>query len=209
MANFLEQLVSITAGKTRTITLYGGGPAPANERLEVVPVTPPHQVGQVSAKFIKSRKGPHNDWEITGKHPGKVKLNAIVPSTKQVYSAPMDINVIGAINISFRSNGEGTMECVGLGKFKVLGQPGRKYPKDITVNETDKERLHKSKEFNVDMPFAIKIWGQLGIFIHEFPDNLRDNGGPSAGCVHLSKKNAPKVFNYVAGRTRIKITYPW
>jgi len=203
MANFLKQLVSIAAGAKQTITLYGGGSPPGNERLEVYPVTFPNEVGKVGVKFIASREGSYYDWEITGKHPGKVKLNARVPSTKQVYSEPMDITVTGKINISFRPNGEGTLECVGLGTYHVLGQPGRMYPKDITVTEADKERVHHSKEFNVDMPFAIKIWGQKGIYIHEYPMVL------SSGCIHVSTTDAPIVYKYVAARTLIKITYPW
>ncbi|NCS29232.1 MAG: L,D-transpeptidase [Microcystis aeruginosa F13-15] len=209
MANFLKQLVSIAAGAKQTITLYGGGPPPGNERLDVFPVTASDQTGQVSVKFKTLRPGSYYDWEITGKHPGKVKLNAKVPSTGQIYSAPMDITVTGKINIIFKSNGEGTIECVGLGTFPILGRPGIKYPRDITVTEADKKGTYHSKKYNVDMPFAILIWGQEGIYIHQFPDNLQENGGPSAGCIHVSRRNAPKVYEYVAARTAIKIKYPW
>lgn len=117
---------------------------------------------------------------------------------------------IKRIEIVFRENGEGTLNCDGLGKFPCLGQPGRGYPKDLTVGPADRELNHKSREFGVDMPFAIKIWGQKGIFIHEFPDSLKDNGGvPSAGCIHLGAGNAKKVFEWIDRPTRVTISYPW
>lgn len=112
------------------------------------------------------------------------------------------------IQIHFERNGEGTLHCE-LGNFNCLGHPGRKYPKDITIWPHDKKGTHHSKEFNVDMPYAILIWGQRGIYIHEGPANLRENGGPSAGCIHLGTGDASRVYNWVTGRTRIRISYPW
>ncbi|MEW6126207.1 MAG: L,D-transpeptidase [Acidobacteriota bacterium] len=209
MANFTKSVISVPVFGKTTITMLGGGPPPANLALDIRPDNP----GLVSATRTATRLGPEYDWEITGKFPGKTLLQALIPGTASTYSAPLEVVVTGRITIKFSANGEGTMTCVGLGNFKVLGQPGRQYPKDITVDPnadpTVKKTLHHSKEFNVDMPFAIRIWGQMGIFIHEFPDNLSENGGPSAGCIHVGKPNSKRVFDYIVTRTRITIEYPW
>lgn len=209
MANFLHTTGIVYPMKKLAVTLFGGGPPPLNEPLDVV--ADPANLVDVARKG--SRSGPYYDWEVTGKAPGQVTLNAVLRGTRQPYAAPMVVTVAGRIKIKLRYNGEGELECVGLGSFKVLGQSGRRYPKDLTIDPTNdpsvKKRLHRSSEFNVNMPFAIRIWGQVGIFIHEFPDNLRDNGGPSAGCIHVGRINAERVFNYIVTRTRITIDYPW
>lgn len=216
MANFVQSLEYIPIKQKKTVTIYGGGPAPENLALDVIPdkvrlikVTPTKVV----------RPGSEYDWEVEGKFPGSVKLEAKVPKKAKnrpgsIWSEPMNIIVTGLIKIIFQPNGEGTMECVGLGeRFRVLGQPRRRYPKDITVDPiTDpsiKSQRYLSKEYGVWMPWAIRIWGQFGIYIHQFPDNLRANGGPSSGCIHVGELNAKKVFDYVAARTRITIAYPW
>lgn len=209
MAHFLKSSASIGAGNTAVVTMWGGGPPPKNDRLTVSP----ENGNIVSVQDDAQRLGPEYDTKVTGKFPGRTNLNAFLPGTNIKYSAPMEIIVTGRIKIDFSANGEGTLECVGLGTFNILGQPGRKYPKDIvvdpTIDATEKEQNHKSVEFGVDMPWAIRIWGQKGIYIHEMPDNLSANGGPSAGCVHVGPTNAKKVYDYVIGRTRITIKYPW
>jgi hypothetical protein len=101
------------------------------------------------------------------------------------------------------------MNCGGLGAFPCLGQPGRQYPTDFTVTPTDKSPEHWSEEFQVLMKWCVLIWGQKGIYIHEGPDNLKDNGGPSAGCIHLGPGNAKRVYDWIDDRTRITISYPW
>jgi hypothetical protein len=118
------------------------------------------------------------------------------------------------INIEFQSNGDGIMECVGFGRFSCLGQIGRGYPRDLTVTPSDKERRHISREFNnVPMPFSIRIWGQCGIYIHEwgYCTVAGSPSGPDAahGCIHLCSPDAESVFNWVQRRTRILINYPW
>lgn len=114
------------------------------------------------------------------------------------------------IDIKFSANGEGTLLAHGLGTYLCLGQPGRKYPTDLTVFPADKEALHHSQEFHgALMPWSIRIWGQYGIYIHEGADRLADNGGPSEGCIHLGEGNARTVYDWVDGRTRIRIAYPW
>lgn len=59
------------------------------------------------------------------------------------------------------------------------------------------------------MPFAILIMGARGIYVHEGADNLTDNGGPSAGCIHLAQGNAKTFYDWVSSPTRIVIAYPW
>jgi hypothetical protein len=113
------------------------------------------------------------------------------------------------IEITFNATGEGQMACRGLGTYPCLGQPGRQYPTDLTVTPADKSTEHWSDEFQVMMRWCILIWGQRGIYIHEGPDNLQDNGGPSAGCIHLAPGNARRVYDWLDERTRITIAYPW
>jgi hypothetical protein len=205
MAHFLKSSETITVLNSKTITMYGGGPPPNNEKLDFLAEKP----DIVDLTFKNAATGPYYEWEVRGKLPGVTKIRAVIPGTQTDWSNPMILTINGRINIEISSNGEGTLECVGLGKFKILGDPTKKYPTDITVDPLAdagvKERVHQSREFNVAMPFAVRIWGQLGIYIHEFPDNLQDNGGPSAGCIHVGKGNAEKVYNYVVTRTRIII----
>jgi L,D-transpeptidase catalytic domain. len=208
MAHFLQPSVTVPVKRSTTITLWGSGPSPTYEELKVVPVV--RGIVKVSkAKPPTKRADPHNYyWEVSGQTPGVTKLEALTVS-KLNWAKSIDVTVTGRIIIKFEKNGEGTLECVGLGTFRVLGQPGRQYPEDLIVKPSDKERVHQSIEFEIDMPWAIKIWGQKGIFIHEMPDNLADNEGPTAGCIHLSEENAPKVYNYVKTRTRVTIEAPW
>ena len=113
------------------------------------------------------------------------------------------------IDIAFAASGEGTLTCHGLGSYRCLGQPGRGYPKDLTVQAADKHGTHHSVEFGVDMPYSVLIWGQKGIYIHEFPCTLQGNGGPSAGCIHLCPGDAKAVYDWITGATRVTIHYPW
>jgi len=76
------------------------------------------------------------------------------------------------------------------------------------VQLTDKERVHHSEEFHVDMPFAIRILPERGIYIHEW-GFCNSSGGESAGCVHVCPPNAETVYNWVDGPTRMTIDYPW
>jgi L,D-transpeptidase catalytic domain/NlpC/P60 family len=114
-----------------------------------------------------------------------------------------------SISVAFTANGEGKMACAGLGTFACLGRPGRQYPTDLTVTPADKSAEHWSTEFHVLMKFCILIWGQKGIYIHAGPDNLKDNGGPSAGCIHVGLENARRVYEWLDEQTRITISYPW
>lgn len=121
------------------------------------------------------------------------------------------------IDISFQANGNGTLKG-DVGSFKCVGNVGRKYPTDLTIEgilDVDKFPLRHSNEFNVDMPNALLIWGQKGIFIHGWPGEatVEALGDDTAGCIHLSTDGASsdskKVYDWVDGRTRILISYPW
>ena len=122
------------------------------------------------------------------------------------------------ININFPDKGSarGTLSCVGGSSFPCVGKKGYKYPKDSTVNVSDKENPHYSKEFTCDLPYAIKLDGTHGIYIHEDVTSLNadltasryDDVG-SHGCIDLKRGDAAKVYNWVDGKTRIVISYSW
>jgi lipoprotein-anchoring transpeptidase ErfK/SrfK len=95
------------------------------------------------------------------------------------------------------------------------------YPKDVTIqniegaqNEGDYGGAYKfplwisSKYFTNGrpsrMPWAVLMWSEEGIFIHEWPDGAR-----SHGCIHLSPGSAEDFYKWIKGRTRIQISYPW
>ncbi len=125
---------------------------------------------------------------------------------------------IKVIKIGFQKNGDGTLQCVGGSNFKCLGQVGRKYPNDLTVQGkegVDKWPTKYSNEFRVEMPWAVLIWGQVGIYIHGWPGEatVAAYGGDSNGCIHLrsddTRDDAKSVYQWVDGSTRIVIDYPW
>lgn len=124
------------------------------------------------------------------------------------------------IYIILKSNGEGILKCSGLGSFKCLGKAGYPfYPKNIITvnpnNKNDKQRIHYSGEF-IDssgnpykMEFCILVNWQKGVYIHAGENTLISNGGPSAGCIHLKREDAQKVFNWIKTKTRIRIRTAW
>jgi len=120
------------------------------------------------------------------------------------------------VNIKFKANGAGELRCNGISTvFNCAGVPGVMYPKDLTVNgkagtsdgkppDADKFFRYYSKEHNVIMKHSILIWGQRGIHIHE-----STHLNPTNGCIYLLKGDAKRVYDYVNGKTRIVISYPW
>ena len=111
-------------------------------------------------------------------------------------------------SIQFRANAEGTLTYDGK-SVPCLGKPALKYPTDLTVQTSDKYERKFSNEFQVWMNWAVLIWGQRGIYIHEGPATLDTNGGPSAGCIHLAPPTAKEFYDWITGPTRITIAYPW
>ena len=69
---------------------------------------------------------------------------------------------------------------------------------------SDKKGTHRSGKFHVNMPHAISIWGQRGVYLHEWG---RLPG--SAGCIHLLPGDAKQVYDFVSEKTRIVIQYEW
>jgi len=117
------------------------------------------------------------------------------------------------ISIVFQKNGEGTLNAHGLSSgFHCLGKPDVKYPRDLTIKGeegVDKFPMWYSREFGgAQMPWAILIWGQRGIFIHQGPATV-SNGDRSQGCIRLPGSSAKTVYDWITGRTRITISYPW
>ena len=177
-------------------------PSPAPSRLRRMP----------EDEELEEKQGPADEEEAVDQEPDLLGDEAVpagpAPRPKP---EPRPKAKTKRVTIEFNADGEGTLTFGGK-SVKCLGAPGVKYPKDITVTGVegvDKFPVWHSQEYGVDMPWAVKIWGQRGIFIHEMPDNLKENGGPSAGCIHLSAKNAPRFYKWVDGRTRITISYPW
>jgi len=130
------------------------------------------------------------------------------------------------INIALNNLGEGGLECVGLGTFRCLGKKGLRYPNDLTINPAlpnVKRHPYLSQEYECDYPtigqigvpcrmnYSILIWGQRGIYIHEWPGRATyaDNGGPTAGCIHVEVGDAKTIYEWVDAKTRIVISYPW
>jgi len=116
------------------------------------------------------------------------------------------------IKIIFKENGEGFIQFNNE-SYPCLGQKNRMYPKDLTINPikdvTVKKLKHFSQEFQVVLEYAIRIWGQKGIYIHYGLDNLKDNEGDSAGCIHVEKPQIVQLYNWIDKKTRILIEYPW
>lgn len=128
------------------------------------------------------------------------------------------------MNIHFNDLGEGTLECVGYQTFRCLGQKGLKYPPETTINPAKpgiKQNPHYSRTYGCPpynnnlgqciMPYSILIWGQKGVYIHEWPNpaTYAGNGGPTHGCIHLDRGNAHLVYAWVDRPTRLLIDYPW
>ncbi len=115
-------------------------------------------------------------------------------------------------SIALVANGEGHITFGGA-TWPCLGNPTTQYTRDLTVKgeiDVDKFRRKYSNEFQVWMDFAILIMGQKGIYIHEGPPTLAENGNrPSAGCIHVGPPHAQEFYDFVSGRTRILISYPW
>jgi hypothetical protein len=117
------------------------------------------------------------------------------------------------MSIKFGADGLGTLSCVGGPNVSCGGQVGRDYPNDLPLfakegiqgqcGDCDKFKLWINSTGD-RMPWALKIWGQVGIFIHEWPQLPG-----SSGCIHLLPDDAKSVYDWVDSRTRVLIEYPW
>jgi hypothetical protein len=112
------------------------------------------------------------------------------------------------VQIAFGANGEGTLSYNGLSR-PCLGKANLEYPRDVTIGTADKYERRYSTEFSGWMYFAVLLWGQRGIFIHQGAATLASNNGETAGCIHLADPHAREFFTWITGRTRIEVSYPW
>jgi lipoprotein-anchoring transpeptidase ErfK/SrfK len=75
----------------------------------------------------------------------------------------------------------------------------KEIPTDLTITEADKKGTVHSRALNnsatgqpAEMPYAILIWRQKGIYIHEWPQLPA-----SHGCIHVLPGDAKKVYGIV------------
>jgi len=125
------------------------------------------------------------------------------------------------IKIKLKSNSEGTLNFSGIGTIPCLGRYAENYPKgEFTISpmgdrygqtlfEHYYSRTYSCGEVGVSckMDYAIKLDGGRGIFIHAWPGNptIKDNGGPSHGCIHLSYINAKRLFNLLKNYKKVHV----
>jgi hypothetical protein len=131
--------------------------------------------------------------------------------------------------------GEGTLTCKGLltlssgnktdRVFRCLGQAHCHYPREMMVDPSQplvKQNPHYSNAYTCPpnnnragqcvMRYAILIWGQQGVYIHEWPGiaTYAGNGNQGThGCIHLAQGDAAQVYNWVDTKTYITIKRPW
>lgn len=130
------------------------------------------------------------------------------------------------INIVFDKLGQGSLECVGFNTFRCLGKKGLRYPRDLTIDPEKKgakKHPYFSQEYVCNYPgigevrvpcrmnYSVLIWGQRGIYIHEWPGKATyaANGGPTAGCIHVEQGDAKEIYDWVDDKTRVVIDYDW
>ncbi len=113
------------------------------------------------------------------------------------------------IEITFGSNGEGTLVAHGLGTFRCLGRPGFPYKPEVMIGPSDKFTRKFSNQYQVWMPWAMLVHWQRGAYIHEMPATLATNGGPTAGCIHLDTGDAEKVWSWATGSVFVRTKMPW
>ena len=98
-------------------------------------------------------------------------------STQRIYLELSDEDGIGTLTL-----GNKTYDCGG--------DPDFDYPSDSTIRGKDKEYCHHSREYDVDMYYAVLWDGTAGTYFHEW-ETLEG----SAGCIHLLEGDA-EVHNH-------------
>ena len=86
---------------------------------------------------------------------------------------------------------------------------GFPYAADSTIGTADKDHNHWSKEFECKLPYAIKLDGTSGVYIHEDVTSGDLSHGNTHGCINLEADDAKWLYNWVQGRTRVLIRRPW
>jgi lipoprotein-anchoring transpeptidase ErfK/SrfK len=100
---------------------------------------------------------------------------------------------------------------VHLGELPGLhGEMRRRYPW-IGNGRTLNSKRVAAAAGQCTMRFSILVWGQKGVYIHEWPSpaTFAGNGGPTHGCIHLDPGRAALVYAWVDRPTRLLIGYPW
>ena len=127
--------------------------------------------------------------------------------------------------VFYNKNAEGTLQCKGLGTFQCLGMPGLAYPRELMIDPGQrgvKVHPYYSQTYTCPpnnnpagqciMNYAILIWGQQGVYIHEWPNppTYAGNGNQGThGCIHLRVGDAKHVYDWVDTKTYVTITRPW
>lgn len=108
--------------------------------------------------------------------------------------------------VALGPDGPGTLKY-GAKSVQCRGKKNYNYVTDVTNNgaeDVDKFKRRWSDQYNVWMPWAVLIDGARGVFIHEFPLDVQ-----SAGCIHLAAEDAKDFYNWITGKVRITISFPW
>lgn len=105
------------------------------------------------------------------------------------------------------SSGIGKLECVGYKTYNCGGRVGYPYVTDVTIHPEDasrneKQAVHHSNQYDVDMYYSVLFNWEGGIFIHEW-DSLYG----SAGCIHLLSGDAEEFYNWVDCPTNIRLEW--
>lgn len=101
------------------------------------------------------------------------------------------------INLKLSSeDGIGTLSFNGE-EYECGGNPDFDYPNDSTISGY-KEYCHHSREYDVDMYYAVLWDGTYGTYFHE-----ADSLSGSAGCIHLLEGDAKSFYDDITGKTRV------
>ena len=93
-------------------------------------------------------------------------------------------------------NGIGTLSFNGT-VYNCGGDPDFNYPEDSTISG-HKEYCHHSREYDVDMYYAVLWDGTAGTYFHE-----ADSLSGSAGCIHLLEGDAKNFYDDITEKTRV------
>ena len=95
-----------------------------------------------------------------------------------------------------QDDGIGTLSFNGT-EYECGGDPDFDYPSDSTISGY-KEFCHHSREYDVDMYYAVLWDGTYGTYFHQASEL-----SGSAGCIHLLEGDAESFYNDVNGKARV------
>lgn len=108
--------------------------------------------------------------------------------------------------------------CLGVLTFNgvsapCLGKYGFPYPADNTIGVKCKGQGHNgsvhSKEFNCDLPWAVLLIGQRGVYLHEDVTSGDLSHGNTHGCINLLAADAQSVYKAITGNVRVLTKTSW